>query len=150
MITLFENFKFYKKGLSITYSGVIIDNDSKNNLLSLFVYTYPEYTDWIKIAHHATICMGELPEHLKKYWLDEKITLTATELGVSDKAIAVKVNGIFIISKPNSVEGEGPKFPHITLAINSIDAKPSDSNLISNWEPIKPVKITGIIKEVSF
>lgn len=150
MLTTFENFKFYKKGLPITYSGVIIDNDSRNKLLSLFIYPFPEYNNWIKIAHHATICMGELPEHLKRYWLNENITLIATELGISDKAIAVKVEGSFIISKSDSIENEGPIFSHITLAINPINAKPADSNLITNWKSIEPITLKGTIKEIEF
>jgi len=146
----FENFKFYKKGLNITYSGIVLDNDSKNLLLSTFIYPNPEYSDWIKIADHMTICMGELPEHLKRYWLDEEVTLTVREIGISDKAVAVKVNGFFIISKPNQLENEGPKLQHITLAINPFDAKPSDSNYIENWKRITPIKLRGTIKEIQF
>jgi len=146
MITLFEN--FYKKGLNITYSGVILNPESRNLLLSIFVYPNPKFNDWIKISHHMTICLGELPEHLKRYWLDEEITLTVTEIGISDKAIAVKVDEFFIISKPNDIDDEMIKFPHITLAINSFDAKPVDSNKIVDWTPVDKLKITGVIKEI--
>jgi len=150
MITLFEYFKSYKKGLNITYSGVVLDDDSRNKLLSTLIYPNYEFSDWIKIAHHSTICMGELPEHLKKYWLNEEVTLTATEFGFNDKAAAVKVTGFFSISKPNSIENEGPKFQHITLAINPIDAKPADSNEITEWQEINPIRLSGIIKEIEF
>jgi hypothetical protein len=150
MIKLFEEFKSYKKGLSITYSGVILDEQSRMKLLSAFIYPNPNFTDWVKIAHHMTICMGDLPEHLKKYWLDEEVTLTATELGISDKAVAVKVTGLFIISKPSTPEDEGPKFQHITLAINPIDGKPADSNLITDWKEIESMELFGVIKEVEF
>lgn len=146
MITLFEH--FYKKGLHITYSGIIIDDEFRNLLLSTFVYPNPEFLDWIKIAHHLTICLGELPEHLKRYWLDEDVELTVTELGISDKAIAVKVTGAFIISKPNI--DEGPTFQHITLAINPYDAKPADSNKIEDWKKVEPLKLRGIIKEIQY
>jgi len=148
MLTKFENFKFYKKGLPITYSGVILDDESKDKLLSTFVYPNPEFDEWIKIAHHMTICLGELPEHLKRYWLDEEVTLTANEIGINDKVIAVKVTGFFTISKPNNLEGEGPKFQHVTLAINPIDGTPSMSNDIEHWEKIDPIKIRGIVKEI--
>lgn len=146
MITLFEKFKFYKKGLNITYSAVILDQESVNLLLNTFVYSNPEYTDWIKIAHHSTICLGELPEHLKRYWLGEEVTLTAIELGTSDKAIAVKVQGFFNVEKAGLEDG--PKFQHITLAINPIDAKPADSNDITNWRPITHLKLRGTVEEV--
>ena len=95
-----------------------------------------------------TICLGELPEHLKKYWLDEEITLTVTEIGISDKAIAVKVDGFFIISKSSDLEDEMVKFPHITLAINPFDAKPVDSNKIVDWSPVDNLKISGVVKEI--
>lgn len=150
MITIFEYFKSYKKGLSITYSGIVLEPESSNLLLQKFIYPYPEYLDWKKRAHHMTICMGELPEHMKRYWLDEDIILTATELGKSDKAIAVKVDGFFNISKPTDEDDEIVKFPHITLAINPIDAKPVDSNFITNWEKIEPIQLRGNIQEIQF
>lgn len=146
MIKHFEKFKFYKKGLSITYSAVILDEKSRNLLLSTFIYPNTEYSDWIKIAHHFTICLGELPEHLKRYWLDEEVTLTATEIGISDKSVAVKISGFFNVGK---VEFEDDiKIPHITLAINPFDAKPVDSNSITNWTPIKHIKLRGVVTEV--
>lgn len=147
---LIEKYKFYKKGLPITYSGVVIDEESRNNLLNAIIYTNPDFTDWIKIAHHSTICMGELPEHLKKYWLDEEVTLTAREVGFNEKVVAVKVTGFFIISRQNDIESEGPKIQHITLAINPTDGKPSDSNQIENWQKITPIKLRGVVKEINF
>lgn len=144
MITIFEH--FYKKGLPIIYSGVILDDRSRNLLLSTFIYPNPEFSDWIKICHHLTICLGELPEHMKRYWLDEEVELTVTEFGISDKAVAVKVEGLFNIFKP-SIE-DGPVFQHITLAINPIDAKPADSNKIEDWQEVEPLKLRGVIKEI--
>lgn len=146
MITLFE--KFYKKGLNITYSAVILDEKSQNLLLSTLIYPNEEFSEWNKIAHHQTICMGELPEHLKRYWLNEEISLTATEIGSNENVVAVKVTGSFVISKPTDKEGEGSKFPHITLAVNPNGGKPADSNNIINWSPIKHLKLKGVVKEV--
>lgn len=146
MIKLFEYFKSYKKGLNITYSAIILDSKSSNLLLSTFIYPNKEFSDWKKFADHMTICLGELPEHLKRYWLGEEVTLTVTEIGVSDKAVAVKVSGGFIVSKPHI--DDGPFFPHITLAINPIDAKPADSNKIENWLPVDKIKLIGLVKEV--
>lgn len=148
MITLFEKYRFYKKGLNIAYSAVILDNKYKNELLATFIYPDPVYSNWTKIAHHMTICLGELPEHLKRYWLGEEITLTATEIGYSDKAVAVKVTGHFSISKKNQNDGFGPNFEHITLAINPLDGNPSDSNSINNWEKIPPIKLIGKVEEI--
>jgi len=150
MHTIFEKFKFYKKGLNVAYSGIVLDQESQNLLLSKFIYPDPEFSNWIKFAHHSTICLGELPEYLKRYWLDEDVTLTATEIGISDKVVAIKVTGFFSLIRPNYKNDEefGPNFTHITLAINPIDAKQSDSNLITDWKPIKHLKLRGTIKEV--
>ena len=93
-----------------------------------------------------TICLGGLPEHIKRYWLDEEVTLTVTEFGTSDKAVAVKVTGFFNIDKPELTDG--PSFPHITLAINPIDAKPADSNRIVDWQIIDPLIVKGIVTEI--
>jgi hypothetical protein len=149
MITLFENFKFYKKGLNITYSGVILDVKSKNRLLTNFIYKDADFAGWKILADHMTICMGELPEHIKRYWLDEEVELIATELGISDKAIAVKVEGFFnIIKSTKDLDDDIVRFPHITLAINPIDAKPADSNFITNWQVIEPLKLKGTVQEI--
>lgn len=150
MIKLFEYFKSYKKGLKITYSAVVLKPEYINLLLSTFVYPNEEFSDWKKYADHMTICLGELPEHLKRYWLGEEISLTVTELGISDKAVAVKVNGFFTISKPGDLEDEGSKFPHITLAINPINAKPADSNKIINWKQVEHIKLRGVVKEIQY
>lgn len=144
MITVFE--RFYKSNTPIVYSSIVLDSYSKYLLLSKFIYNNSDYSDWIKICDHMTICLGELPEHIKRYWLDEEITLITTELGISEKAIAVKVKGFFNIEKPNTING--PKFPHITLAINSINGKPVDSNYIENWQIIEPIKIKGVVTEI--
>ena len=143
----FEKFKFYKLGNKVSYAAVVLDDDSRNLLLSTFVYPNSEFTDWVKISHHMTICLRELPEFLKRYWLDEEVSLTVTELGISDKAIAVKVTGFFtLVDSKDAVL----KFPHITLAINPLYAKPLDSNLITNWTPVKHLKISGAVKEIEF
>ena len=150
MITTFENFKFYKKGASVKYSAVVLDQKSRNLLLQRFIHNNPEFDDWIKICHHMTICMGELPEHLKRYWLDEEVGLTVTHVGSSDKALAVKVQGFFTLSKQIKFEGDiENRYPHITLAINPIDAAPKDSNYITEWQKIDKIKISGIVKEIS-
>ena len=144
----FEKFKFYKlNNKKVSYAAVVLDSESHNLLLSTFVYPNPEFSDWIKIAHHLTICLRELPEHLKKYWLDEEVSLTVTHLGVSDKAIAVKVTGFYtLVDSKDAVL----KFPHITLAINPFDAKPLDSNLITDWQPVQHLKLNGVVKEIEF
>jgi hypothetical protein len=149
MIITFEKFKFYKTGKNVMYSAIVLDEKSRQELLQRFVYGDDEFNDWIKICHHMTICMGELPEHIKRYWLDEEVELVITHIGRSDKALAVKVEGFFTLNKKTSFEFEIiDRIPHITIAINPIDGAPKDSNYITNWEKIETIKLTGVVEEI--
>ena len=146
MITQFENFKFYKIGSPITYSGVILDMESHNKLLETFIYNNPDFTNWIKVAHHMTICLGQLPEHIRKYYLDEDAVLTVTHFGYNDKVAAVKVEGLFTINKPDI--DEGPIFQHITLAFEPNAGKPQMSNEIQDWSEVERFEVSGKIEEI--
>jgi hypothetical protein len=146
-LNCFENFKSYKKGLNVNYSAIILDKDSRNQLLSKFIYNNPDFSDWIKVCDHMTICMGELPEHMKRYWLDEEVELVVTEIGISEKAVAVRVENFSTIVKSNPKD-EINRFSHITLAINPFDGKSLDSNFITDWKKITPITIKGVVKEV--
>lgn len=147
MITLFENFKNYNTNKNVAYSGVILDDKSRELLLTSFIYSSPIYSNWTKLAHHMTICIGSLPEHVKRYWIDENVTLTATEFGYTDKAVAVKVSGYFNIQK---TEFDFKRLTHITLAINPLNGKPVDSNDITNWQTIENIKLQGTVKEIQY
>ena len=75
----------------ISYSAVVLDDASHTKLLQEFADIIPN--DWKKYAHHQTINMGELNPEYERY-LGMKITLRAVKFGISDKAIAVQVEGI--------------------------------------------------------
>lgn len=122
----------------IGWSAVELDEQSKNKLLTEFGSKIPE--GWEKIAHHMTITMGGLPPE-KKSDVGKTVTLMATHLGVSEKAIAVKVSGYFTTNQN----------PHITLAIDRKGgAKPVDSNKITNWETLpQQISLSGKVTEYS-
>jgi hypothetical protein len=107
-------------------------------LLTEFGSKIPEGFE--KIAHHMTITMGGLPPE-KKSDVGKTVNLTVTHLGVSEKAIAVKVSGYFTTNKN----------PHITLAIDRKGgAKPVDSNKITNWETLpQQIPLSGKVTEYS-
>lgn len=86
-----------------------------------------------------TICMGSLPEHLKQY-LDTIQKLEVTHIGISDKAVAVRVVGF----------DSKNKIPHVTVAVNiNNGGKPFDSNKIENWTTIDTIiKLSGEVKEL--
>lgn len=122
----------YKKS-NVSYSCVLLDNQSKNTLLSMVGDTIPE--GWKVFAHHMTINMGELKD---KTDLGKEVTLTVEGLGLSDMAMAVRVSGY---QTKNEI-------PHITVAVNPNGGKPKDSNNITSWRPINNFMVYGTITEI--
>jgi hypothetical protein len=122
----------------IGWSAVVLDEQSKNRLLTEFGSKIPDGFE--KIAHHMTITMGGLPPE-KKGDVGKTVTLLATHIGISEKAIAVKVSGYFTTNKN----------PHVTLAIDrNGGANPVDSNKITNWETLpQPISLSGKVTEYS-
>ena len=88
----------------ILYSAVVLDDVSHRKLLDTFADLIPE--GWKDYAHHMTIVFKSgLPEE-QKGDIGKEFTLTAKEIGVSEDAIAVSVEGY---------PSEKDK-PHITIA----------------------------------
>lgn len=124
------------------YYGVFLDDDESQRVYnivdSLPGINIPE--DWKKYTHHMTITFNDKSE-VAQAWanatnprLGEDVLLKATHVGVSDKAIAIKVSG----------EMSANDIPHITIACSPI-GKPVDSNKITNWREIDPFTINGRI-----
>lgn len=119
------------------YYAVVLDDESRNKLLSSF--NVPE--DWKKIAHHMTIIFNpkgnsELLEKTIQN-LNKEVSLTATAVGKSNDAMAVKVDSE--IPSVNSI-------PHITIAIPP-QGKAVNSNKITEWTPLNnKIELKGTIK----
>ena len=128
----------------INYSAVVLDELSHEKLTILLDNLIKENnlnkSDYKVYCHHSTITLGELPEEYKSK-IGTTAKIEAIEYGISDKAIAVKVNGT-----ENLITG----IPHVTLATNiKNNGKPKDSNDITNWKPLNNnIKLTGIIEEI--
>ena len=121
----------------ILYSAVVLTEDSHAKLVNKYGNIVPE--GWKIFAHHMTIVFGKgLPAELKEQEGD-KVELKVTELGVTNKVIAVRVEGFPTTNK----------IPHVTFAVNvTKGAKPYESNLIEEWVPIVPFNIEGVVTEV--
>jgi hypothetical protein len=137
------------------YSAVVLDDKSQQVLKdfaldpatnvkvnSIRLPIHVRDNGWKVYCHHMTINMGVLPEHLKSY-LDSDQKLEAFAVGVSDKAVAVKVMGTMAGHSKNDI-------PHVTIAVNAKGGgKPVDSNKITQWTKLeKPIKLSGIVKEL--
>lgn len=119
----------------ILYSAVVLDEKSRSRLLAAFGSVLPE--GWTPIAHHMTISFGKSVPN--KEDLGKTVQLKVTELGKSDMAIAVRVDGY-----PSKNE-----IPHITLGVNPEGGKPVMSNLITDWKPVKEVKLSGVVTNIN-
>jgi hypothetical protein len=146
MKLLFENWQKYILTEAIAYSGVVLDEESRNKLLELGI---PE--GWEPVAHHMTIAPFASLIHPKgkhdfsqDYPPGSEITLPLIAVGQDERAMAVKVQVPGPISKKI-------KFPHITVAVNREGGgKPKHSNQIpeENFEPLSGITLKGIVEEV--
>jgi hypothetical protein len=111
----------------IGYTGVFLDAASKKILHDKYDDQLPD--GWTWSGGHMTIDVGKKDTELPKDTGTE-VTLTVTQIGKSNDAWALKVDGY---RSSNAI-------PHITLA-HRVAAK--DSNKIENWEDIKQFTLTG-------
>ena len=118
----------------VLYSAVVLDKQSHDTLLNVFSDMIPP--DWKPFAHHMTIAFGKGVENEAD--LGREVELSVTDIGISDMAIAVKVEGY---PSKNAI-------PHITLAINPDGGKPKDSNLIKEWFETKEITIKGVVSNI--
>jgi predicted kinase len=118
------------------FASLVLDDSSKSKLLSSVSKYIPE--GWKVIAHHMTINFGKgLSDNLKGD-LGKTKSITAREIGISEMAIAVKVDGY---SSDNEI-------PHVTIAINPNGGKPVMSNDITDWKPLEaPILLNGVVSE---
>ena len=131
---------------NISYSGVVLDEESKQQLLNLGI---PE--GWEPVAHHMTITMGSLIHKKGKHDFSEaypvgsEVELPVVAIGRDERAMAVKV-------QPPSEVSKKICFPHVTVAVNREGGgKPFHSNKIpeENFQPLTGITLRGTVEEVS-
>jgi hypothetical protein len=128
---------FKKASQKISYTGVILDEQSHNLLLDKMSTFVPG--SWKRYAHHMTINLGPAKDPEK---LGSSVKLVATQWAKDDKVLAVMVEGLPV---------KDGRTPHVTVAVNAMDGgKPKDSNNLKSWQPIsEPIILNGVIKEVA-
>jgi hypothetical protein len=145
MKLILENWRQYLTEQKISYSGVVLDEQSKQKLLELSI---PE--GWEPVAHHMTITMGPLQHPKGKHDFSEfypagaEVSLPVVAVGQDERAMAVKV-------KPPAEINKKISFPHVTVAVNrEAGGKPFHSNKIpeENFKPLSGIILNGVVEEV--
>lgn len=112
------------------YYGIFFDKNTQKQLLEFAKNYVGIPDDWKIFCHHMTIIFNDKStekQHMAKKldeYLGSKHIITIDGIGVSDRAIALGVR--FITQNERS---------HITIA-TAPDAKPVESNNITNWYKI--------------
>jgi tRNA nucleotidyltransferase/poly(A) polymerase len=132
-----EKFNMMLGKSTISYSGVILDSESANHLVSVLHEHFKDIDDWKIFCHHMTVSMGPLPTKMRGL-LGQTLDLEVVGIGSTKDVVAVKVETPLEVSN---------KVPHITLA-TSPSGKPAMSNKIATWTPIEPFKVSGILQEI--
>jgi predicted kinase len=136
---ILESKDMYKKSEKILYSAVVLDDESQTALAEHFAPILPE--GWKIFCHHMTIVFGKGLED--KGEVGKEVELTVTELGSSDMAIAVKVDGYPTTNNT----------PHITIAINvAHGGTPVMAKKITDWSKVdlgNTLKLYGTVTEVT-
>lgn len=122
------------------YVGVFLDPASRYTLKEL--YSIPE--GWKEYCDHMTVVFNdgsrfaEIVRSANIGNMDKKFSLEVVAVGISEKAMAIKVNLPKGIVCANEI-------PHITLGV-SPEGKPVDSNDITIWNTIEPFRLKGEMK----
>lgn len=128
------------------YYGLFLDTDTKNMLMDTLTDNIGialGVTDRIFIDHCTLLHKSQLKgnEELQSYLessLGKSMSIRLVAVGISDKAMAFKVEGVDNICA-NEV-------PHITIATFR-GGNPVDSNEITNWRYIEPIIITAKLEK---
>lgn len=131
----------------VLYSAVVLLPESIKFLQDEFMSEIKDWAEKNNItpitknqAHHMTIKFAKsLADLGLSDFAGKTVKLTATHLGKSKDAIAVRVEGF----KSDNL------IPHITLAYAQGSA-PKDSNKIENWGPLnEPIELDGVVTDVT-
>lgn len=126
------------------YMGIFLDDDSKDYLKKY--YSLPK--DWKGYYDHMTIVfndgteLSKIVKEINDKHIGKRCTIRVVAIGISEKAIAVKVELPLGIVCAN-------KIPHITLGV-APGCKPVDSNDITIWNKVSRdfAYLTGSVEVV--
>lgn len=127
------------------YAGIFLDKATQDNLLRKLARYIPD--GWKPYCHHETLIFNDGSPEAEKFFQkvilpleNESTDIDIIGIGISDRAIALKVN--------STIKPLVNKVPHITVAV-APGAKPVESNYIQKWYNVKkPFSIKGTIRWV--
>lgn len=133
------------------YFGLFLEDKAKVKLLGIFLnFLYENNNslilndDSIILDHCTLLHVSQLHDNQVFYdylntRVGETFSIVINGIGISDKAVAFRVNKRSVVSC-NSI-------PHITIATFN-GGKPVDSNNITEWKDIEPIIIKTTLKKV--
>ena len=128
----------------ILYIALVLDEKSSEELLEVAEDVVGQLDDFEPrfLCHHMTMAFWkQLDEDFLEYCENvegETFDLIVTHIGISDKAVAVKVE-----TDADSLNS----LKHVTLAVNlNKGGKPVDSNHITQWEEFDRMRLKGKVK----
>lgn len=133
-------FKQFLENKNIKYSGLVLDETSRQKLLNFQQIKNLITPDMEVITHHMTIKLGGLQGTPHESRIDQRESVNALSVGALDGlVVAVMVDG----ASDNQI-------PHVTIAVDrNKGAKPVDSNKITEWQKLTtPIKLEGVVREI--
>lgn len=125
------------------YYGMFLDDKSKEKIMSVLGGHVP--ADWKVYCDHMTIIFNDGSDNARTWasLCEKQIGTTAvlmvTHIGISDRAVAVKVIGY----QSNNAN------PHITLGV-APGARPVESNQITTWVKLNsPIYVNTTLNVVN-
>lgn len=153
---LFENKSVLKRTLiedpknrNYHYYGLFLNEGTKNKLMSMLTDNIDSnialgVADKILLDHCTLMHVSQHENWLQsmlEHDLGKTFHITLTAVGISNKAIAFKVQRSGIVTPCKN------KVPHITIATLN-NGKPIDSNNITNWKDFPPITIITTLHKV--
>ena len=130
------------------YYGLFLGTDNKNMLMDTLTDNIDYnialgvadriFIDHCTLLHKSQLDSGNLQSYLESS-LGKSMSIKLVAVGISDKSMAFKVEGVDNICA-NEV-------PHITIATFR-GGNPVDSNMITEWKDIEPIFVETKLKKI--
>ena len=121
----------------VSYTAVVLFNLDKRRLLRQFDDRLPP--NWERKGDHMTINLESAEKGPAAAMVGKQVSLEVRALAIDEMVAAVRVE--------SNIPIQG-NIKHITLAVNPEGGSAKDSNNLTNWSPVEPFRVKGVVKEV--